>query len=400
MFPIINKNLLILIISYLSLIIGFYFQENFAGGAKQDYELLQVSLINDGFNKGILNFLFNYYPTLSLSHSPLYYILINYLQSLFGNFYTRLIILHIFLLLPFFFLKTLNFKFKKNDLFLISIVFFFLSANYRSLAIWSGREIIVILFLILSIFYYLKFLNKKKLKNIYISFSLLIISSYFSPEVGIISLIYLYETFQIIDKKKILFIIIFNLLASIPFILYLKLYLSFEHQFTNNIHKNLIYNIPYFFSSIVIYTIPFILIRLKEYFKFILSKFYVLFFFFIFFYFLNLGVNLNIGGGGIYVVLKKINLEESLFIFSSIGFFNLIFLLEKKIYNVFILFIFILQTCLNFHFFQKYLDLYWIIYFMFFLKMNNLKLFLDNKNFTTLLVLVYCTIFLANIIVH
>ena len=68
MFPIINKNLLILIISYLSLIIGFYFQENFAGGAKQDYELLQVSLINDGFNKGILNFLFNYYPTLSLSH--------------------------------------------------------------------------------------------------------------------------------------------------------------------------------------------------------------------------------------------------------------------------------------------------------------------------------------------
>ena len=202
MFPIINKNLLILIISYLSLIIGFYFQENFAGGAKQDYELLQVSLINDGFNKGILNFLFNYYPTLSLSHSPLYYILINYLQSLFGNFYTRLIILHIFLLLPFFFLKTLNFKFKKNDLFLISIVFFFLSANYRSLAIWSGREIIVILFLILSIFYYLKFLNKKKLKNIYISFSLLIISSYFSPEVGIISLIYLYEIFQIIDKKK------------------------------------------------------------------------------------------------------------------------------------------------------------------------------------------------------
>ena len=77
---------------------------------------------------------------------------------------------------------------------------------------------------------------------------------------------------------------------------------------------------------------------------------------------------MNIGGGGIYVVLKKINLEESLFIFSSIGFFNLIFLLEKKIYNVFILFIFILQTCLNFHFFQKYLDLYWIIYFMFFFK--------------------------------
>ena len=32
---------------------------------------------------------------------------------------------------------------------------------------------------------------------------------------------------------------------------------------------------------------------------------------------------------------------------------------------------------------------------MFFLKMNNLKLFLDNKNFTTLLVLVYCTIFFS-----
>ena len=400
MFQTINKSLFIVFFSYLSLILGFYFQEDFAGGAQQDYILLQVDLIKNGFFYGPLNFLFEYYPKISLNHSPIYYILIYYLQSIFGNFYTKLIILHFFLLIPFIYHKTLNLKFKKSDLLLITLTFFFLSANYRSLAIWSGREIIAIFFLISSIFFYFKFLENQKLINIYASFSLLIVSSYLSPEIGIISLIFLYESFKKLTKKEFIILLIFNIIASIPFVLFLNFYLSFKPQYTNDIHINLVNNLPYFFSSILVYTIPFILVRLKLYFKFVTDKFYILLFCFIFFYILNLQTNIDIGGGGIYSILKKINFEEILFIFSGIGIFNLIFLLEKKTYNIFVLCIFIIQTCVNFYFFQKYLDIYWIIYFIFFLKIKNLSSYLNNQNFKALIILIYCSMFLTNIIMH
>ena len=50
-----NKKLIyiIYIISYLSLLIGFFYGEDSAGGAKKDYILTQTMIIGEGFKLGI-----------------------------------------------------------------------------------------------------------------------------------------------------------------------------------------------------------------------------------------------------------------------------------------------------------------------------------------------------------
>jgi len=153
-------------------------------------------------------------------------------------------------------------------------------------------------------------------------------------------------------------------------------------------------NLTFFFSSILIYTIPFIIINTKDYFKFILKKLYILISVSTFFFLINFNLENNIGGGAINFALKKIELESAIFIFSAFGFINIFYIFKKHIkYNMFVLCIFLIQSCLNFHFFQKYIELYWIIYFVFLFKGSNMEYYLNNNRFTTCLISLYSIIF-------
>ena len=78
-------RLSLITLSYLSLLVGFYFGEDTVGGMEQDYNLLQVYMITTGFKDGLNNFLFDYFPSSKLNHSPIYYIVIYYMQNIFGT---------------------------------------------------------------------------------------------------------------------------------------------------------------------------------------------------------------------------------------------------------------------------------------------------------------------------
>ena len=241
-----NRNFLIFIIGYLTLIVGFFLGEDMAGGSIHDYQLTQQNLIITGFKNGVLDFLINFYPQGKLVHSPVYYIIIYYLQKIFGNEFTRFALMHLFLVIPFIYYKSINLKFKKSNFLIVMLIIFFISPSYRSIAIWSGREILTILFLILSIYNYSLFINYFKKKYIYFSFLLLALASYISPEVGIVSLIYLYEASKILNKKNLTKLILFNILISTPFLLYINHYLQFERAFSDNILINFVFNLPFF----------------------------------------------------------------------------------------------------------------------------------------------------------
>ena len=84
----------------------------------------------------------------------------------------------------------------------------------------SGREILSLSFLIISIFNFIKFQKNKNTKNIYLSFFFLILGSYISPEIGIISIVYFYKLIRLINLRffKLFF---FNLILSLPFLYYI-----------------------------------------------------------------------------------------------------------------------------------------------------------------------------------
>ena len=367
-----------------------------SGGSRHDYQLLQENLIKTGFENGVFSYLFDFYVKGQLFHSPIFYIIIYYLQNLFGDDLTRFLILHVFLILPYLYLKTINLKFKETDFYIYFILIFFLSTSYRSIAIWSGREILTIIFLLISIFNFLKFNNNLKLINIYSSFIFLGLASYISPEIGIISLIYFYNIYKILGIKQITILLIFNFVIAVPFFFYLYLYLQFERDISTSLFINFKNNLPFFFSSILIYTLPFTLTNTKEYFNFLFEKILFLISFLIIFYLMSHNFEINIGGGAINFVLKKLELEYIIFIFSSFGLINLLYILKKDIkYNSFVLCIFMIQTSLNFQFFQKYIELYWIIYFVFFFRNIDIDYFFTNKKFKTYLVSLYSLILIG-----
>ena len=175
------------------------------------------------------------------------------MQKFLGINFTRLLILHLFLLIPYFFYKSLKTKYEtKNYILIIIPLIFFLSPNFRSIAIWSGRECISLIFLNISLFYYFKFISKKYHNYIFYSFLYLALGSYVAPEIGIISLIYIYQYINLYGYKKIYTLIGFNILLSVPFFYYFSKYFNFEN-FSHPIYYNLYKNFPFFFSSLFVY---------------------------------------------------------------------------------------------------------------------------------------------------
>ena len=399
-----NKKLIyiIYIISYLSLLIGFFYGEDSAGGAKKDYILTQTMIIGEGFKLGIYNFLFEVFPIQKLQHSPFFYVLTYISQKFLGINFTRLLILHLFLLIPYFFYKSLKTKYEtKNYILIIIPLIFFLSPNFRSIAIWSGRECISLIFLNISLFYYFKFIRKKYHNYIFYSFLYLALGSYVAPEIGIISLIYLYQYINLYGYKRIYTLIGFNILLSVPFFYYFLEYFNYEN-FSHPIYYNLYKNFPFFFSSLFVYTVPFIISKnLNEYFQYLKRYILILIIILVSHFLLFNLENNNIGGGIINLISNKINLSELVLIFSSIGIMNFFFIFRKYfLLNIFILIVLFIQTSLNFHFFQKYLELTWILYFLLLFKDEKIYNFFLNRKFLIILFSFYLIYFLASLLLR
>jgi hypothetical protein len=166
------KNSLLFLLLYFSLLVGFAIDENLNYGSHSDWLNAYVPVIKDfslNFQDTLINF-----EKYGHRHSPFYIIILSLIYKLgFDLSIIRLLHLHACLALIFLFYNCLRLRFYKIEKSYLQILsmFIFLSPTFRSLSIWPDSRLMGLIFFVLSIFFFLKFLNKdlKKKKTLCLS---------------------------------------------------------------------------------------------------------------------------------------------------------------------------------------------------------------------------------------
>jgi len=383
-----NQFSIILLLSfYCLLLLGFIFDENSTGGAYPDYvnqKEISIFFANDFFNS-----LFNY-DKFSHRHSPVIPAFFSLLEKInLNDSYIRLISLHLGLLLPIFFFKSLKIKFKKiNKLYLILLTgLIFLSPIFRSLLIWPDSRIFGLAIFSISIYYYCKFqTNKKFIYAIYCTF-FYAFASYISLNFALFAIFFFIKFFQKykFDYNKIAKLFFLNLILSIPFFLYLfsldnifflktavpgDLYQKSE--ILNFSNKILIIS-----SIIFFYAIPFLITgvyKIEWHNKLNIALALILLLF------LQFGFSYTYEwmGGGIFFKTSKLLFENN-YLFYFICFFSLFFLIEickNNLNSIMIIFCLLLSNP-QITIYHKYYDPLILIIFLLLLnfKTDSKKLF-------------------------
>ena len=263
---------------YFSLLLGFYFNEDFGLGYRTDYSILRMYV--PLFEKDFINTLLNF-DILGTSHSPIYYIFVLFLEKIsFNETFSRLINLHVSLLIPYFFylcLKT-KYRFKKENFYILIPCIVFFSPYFRSSSIWPASENLSLLFLLISFYFFLKYdaIKEKNLSNILLNAVFLACAAYFRPIYALFS-IYFFLIFYL-DLKlstKLLYYLLINILLSFPALYYLFI-LNVDFI---TMHINQEMNVSRFvnqfsvtISIIFFYSIPFLLTSVKDILKSSLFK--------------------------------------------------------------------------------------------------------------------------------
>ena len=229
-----KKEKVFFLILYFSLIVSLLFGEDSTGGAVVDFNknsMIINEFIND-FKFALLN-----YDNLphTTRHSPVLLSIIALLYKLnFSEIFVKLFYLHLNLLLPLFFYKCLKIKFNNidnNKLFIFSLIIF-LSPTFRTLSIWLDSRILGVTIFTISIYYFLKFLNKNKFKYVYLNIFFYALASYISPNFSLFSIFFLNNYLSKFNffSKKFAIIALINFFLAIPAIYYvfgLEIYFFF-----------------------------------------------------------------------------------------------------------------------------------------------------------------------------
>ena len=145
-----TNKIYIFFLFYLTIFIGFYFDENSLGGAKHDfffhYGISQQFNIN--FSDTFLNF-GNFEMGMGTRNSPIFWIVIAFFDKLFPFDLLRILNSLVSILIGIYLYKCLALKFKDQNqtalIFLTSVIF--LSPTIRSLSIWPYNLIWGLFFL-------------------------------------------------------------------------------------------------------------------------------------------------------------------------------------------------------------------------------------------------------------
>jgi len=328
-----NINIIYLFL-YFSLLVGFYFNEDFTLGYKADYSLhyqVIISSLEEDFFKTLLNF-----DKFLMSHSPIYYIFFLFLEKIsFNETISRLINLHICLLIPYFFYLCLKlkYKFQKENLKSLLPCLIFFSPYFRSSSFWIGSENLSLIFLLVSFYFFLKYESSKEKDLSYIFLNALFVAcaAYFRPVYALFS-IYFFLRFYL-DLKlstKLLYYILTNILLSFPAIYYVFILdINFFIQHVNHEIElsRFVNQFSITISIIFFYSIPFLLPNIKNYFKLSFFKteniilsiacLYLLIFYFNYSY---------VAGGGIFYKISLFIFDNNyLFYFFSLISLNVLF---------------------------------------------------------------------------
>ena len=390
-----NNNLInfldkyLLLILYSSLIIGFFLNENTLGGSFSDYQ--NQKIISQKFSEDFLNTFLNFDKE-PHRHSPVLTIVLSVFEKFnISDVIIRLISLHFLLLIIFFFNKCLEVKFNNINKKIVNIIslLIFLSPTFRSLAIWPDSRLYGLLFFIISILFFLKFLKSKirrsKCKYAILNSIFLAIASYFSPNFCVFVIFFLFYFIKYFSNSKFIYILfLINITLSFPaiyYVFFLKVYF-FLTPATNEINKFTIFNpankILLISSIFLIHFLPVSFFikkntkKLKNYFFIILPIFLCSVYFFNY-------SNTFTGGGVIFKASNIIFSNNYLFYFFSLIGLLLICHLSYKNLNNFLLIFLIFLNNPQLEVYHKYYDPMLLMLFFTLFNLNIKKFLLEKK---------------------
>ena len=377
---------------YLTLILGFLYEENLNFGSYYDWinaYNFPIKSFSDNFTETLLN-----YDQFGQRHSPVYLIFLSLFLDLNFNFdQIRLIHLHLSLSLIWIFYSCLKLKFRNIDkryLQLLSLVIF-LSPSFRSLSIWPDSRLPGLILFSLSIYYFLKFSRFNTLRYAWFTFFSLILSAYISPNFSVFFLYYFFFFFKKLKFINLMILSFFTCLAAAPAIYYifvLEINFLFSNTFDSDIVANNSFLLKFNFSdkiliisSIILFHLTPILAHKEIYnqlFGYIKKNLIIILIpLFIFFY---LFAYKFFTGGGIFFQFSHLLFDNN-YLFFIICFFSLSFIMylsNLSIGNFYLIFLLIVSN-IQYSIYHKYYEpLILIIFFTLFQNLD-LKFFFQGK---------------------
>jgi len=389
-----TKNLLIFLILYISLLLGFLLDENLNFGSYYDWIHVYVPPIQDFAN--------NFYETLigfekyGQRHSPFYIIFLSLLLRLGLDLDTvRFLHMNGCIVFIFLFYHCLKLRFKDIDKFTLQLLsmFIFLSPTFRSLSIWPDSRLPGLIIFVLSIYFFLKFMKNNGHKKVFFAFYSalsLILSSYISPNFSLFAIFLYLFFFKYLSYRSFILLFLLSAILSIPMLYYIFILdvnfmiagrtpgieqtsIAFSFNISNKI---LIISSILFFHLIP--TIYF-LTDSKQFLQFSKKKMIsFIIFFAVVIYFFNYQISFT--GGGFFYQLSIYMFNNNIF-FYCITFYTLFYIyyissLSKT--NLILLGILIISNIQNTIYHKYYEPLILIIVLLLF-KNLNFKKFLSSK---------------------
>ncbi len=377
---------------YISLLIGFYFNEDNLGKASFDalYHFDMSKKFNENFFETFVLFGSDN-PGYATRNSPIFWIFLSFINKFLNYEIIRLLHTLSLILIAITLYRCLELKFKttNNSYLLVLASIVFLSPTLRSLAIWPYTLLWGLYFFILSVYYYLRFKENINFSNSLKILIPIIISSYIYPSFAVFYIFYLFKIYSknrdIILILKILFI---SFLLSLPCLYYIfsrDILNDFQSaqglnvSLTNSLNisnKILIISSILFYLLIPIINFEEVFRKLKTINKF--SLLIILLFCGINFYFFNFPY--SIWGGGFFHKLSNIIFDNNylFFIFSFFSILIIYLILEKRFSNYLLLILFIIYNP-QYTIYIKYFDPLVLITFLTLFDFNLKKHFFDKK---------------------
>jgi len=389
-----TKNLLIFLILYVSLLLGFLLDENLNFGSYYDWINVYVPPTQDFAN--------NFYETLigfekyGQRHSPFYIIFLSLLLRLGLDLDTvRFLHMNGCIVFIFLFYHCLKLRFKDIDKFTLQLLsmFIFLSPTFRSLSIWPDSRLPGLIIFVLSIYFFLKFMKNNDDKKVFFAFYSalsLILSSYISPNFSLFAIFFYLFFFKYLSYRSFILLFLLSAILSIPMMYYIFILdvnfmtagrtpgieqtsIAFSFNISNKIL--IISSILFFHLIPTIYFLTdskqFLLFSKKKMINFII-------FFAVFIYFFNYQISFT--GGGFFYQLSIYMFNNNIF-FYCIAFYTLFYIyyissLSKT--NLILLGILIISNIQNTIYHKYYEPLILIIVLVLFENLN-FKKFLSSK---------------------
>ena len=345
----------------ISLLIGFYFNEDSSGSGGFIADFSNTWGYVEALKENIL-----IRPSNWTVHTPLHYILISKLSILFENkTFLRLAFCLISIFMPILFYECLKIKYPNvsNKLLLIFASSILLLPSFRSAAIWANNHMTALIFFLLTTLFYLKW--KKKLNNgtndfklVFFQTIFLALAVYTRQYYALFFFYFLFIYFEKLNIKNFLIISMFISFLTIPgfFLIYLDPALiktSFDTNFSNTILVS---------SSIIsFYMLPFLICffledkenKLFNYnnIKILIGSIVTISIFYLFFDYDPKT------GGGFFMKLSYILFKSPYFflITSLIGLFSFLLLFFENKKNLILLIIFLIGFP-AYMIFQKYFE--------------------------------------------